>query len=59
MEQYTNSLIRKHRKPGDRITNRHDHLGQVRELRELQRSLAERIRKIQRGAQYHRPGEIA
>ncbi|CAO1650250.1 hypothetical protein [Parasphingorhabdus sp. NYA22] len=59
MEQYTNSLIRKHRKLGDRIANRDDHVEQVRELRGLQRSLAERIRKIQRGAQYHRPSETA
>ena len=59
MEQYTNSLIRKHRKLGDQIAGRHDHGEQVRELRELQRSLAERIRKIQRGARYSRPSETA
>lgn len=59
MEQYTNSLIRKHRKLDDQIANCHDHDEQVRELRELQRSLAERIRKIQRGTQYRRPIETA
>jgi len=59
VEQYTNSLIRKHRKLDARIANRDDHVEQARELKELQRSLAERIRKIQRGTQYHRPGETA
>lgn len=59
MEQYTNSLIRKHRKLGDRIASRPDSTEQARELRELQRSLAERIRKIQRAAQYRRPSETA
>lgn len=59
MEQYANSLIRKHRKLDHRIANRDDHVEQARELRELQRNLAERIRKIQLGTQYHRPGETA
>ncbi|NRD90266.1 hypothetical protein C8024_13550 [Sphingopyxis sp. BSNA05] len=59
MEQYSNSLIRKHRKLGDQIANHKDHGEQVRELQRLQRSLAERIRKIQRGAAYRQQGETA
>lgn len=59
MEQYSNSLIRKHRKLGDQIATHKDHGEQIRELKRLQRSLAERIRKIQRGAAYLPRGETA
>lgn len=51
MEQYTNSQIRKHRKLGDQIAISHDNCEQMRKLKILQRSLAERIRKQQRGVQ--------
>ncbi|NCN85953.1 MAG: hypothetical protein GW808_13290 [Sphingomonadales bacterium] len=50
MEQYANSLIRKDHKLAKPIANNRDNSEQVRELRELQRNLADRIRKIQRGA---------
>jgi hypothetical protein len=59
VEQYANSLNRKHRNPGNRMASRHDNSEQVRELRELQRNLAERIRKIQRGAQCRQQSETA
>jgi hypothetical protein len=59
VEQDTNSLNRRHRKLGNRMASRHDNSEQVRELRELQRSLAERIRKIQRGAQCRQQSETA
>jgi hypothetical protein len=59
VEQYSNSLNRKHRKLGNRMASRHDNSEQVRELRELQRNLAERIRKIQRGAQCQQQSETA
>lgn len=49
MEQYANSLIRKHRKLGDQIASGHDDSEQMRALKILQRSLAERIRNHQRG----------
>lgn len=47
MEDDSNSLIRKHPNPADRITTGHDDEGQMRALKMLQRSLAERIRKQQ------------
>lgn len=51
MEQYANSLIRKHRKLGNQIASGHDDSEQMRALKILQRDLAERIRKHQRGVQ--------
>ena len=59
MEQYANSLIRKDHKLAKPVANNRDNSEQVRELRELQRNLADRIRKIQRGAQYSQPSENA
>jgi hypothetical protein len=57
--KYTSSLIQKHSNSHSRIETGYDHGEQVRELRELQRGLAERIRRIQLGAQYQRPRESA
>jgi len=57
--KYTSNLIRNHSKSGNPTTSSHDHSEQVRELRELQRSLAERIRQVQLGARYHPPRETA
>lgn len=59
MEKYTNSLIRKHRKVENRIASGHDDSEQIRELKELQRSLAERIRNNQRGAQRSQASDTA
>jgi len=59
VEQYANSLIRKDHKLAKPIASSRDNSEQVRALKELQRNLAERIRKIQRGAQYRQPGENA
>tara|TARA_R110002033_G_scaffold163363_1_gene200551 strand:+ start:586 stop:765 length:180 start_codon:yes stop_codon:yes gene_type:complete len=59
VEEYARSLIRKHHKLGNQIAHGHDNSEQVRELRELQRSLAERIRKIQRGTYYRQTSETA
>lgn len=57
MGEYTNSLIGKHRKPGARIMSGHDNCEQMRELKELQRSLAQRILRHQRGVQPGRANE--
>lgn len=59
MEQYTSRLIRKQRKPENRVASSDDHSEQVRELKELQRSLAERIRQIQLGAEHNQAGKTA
>ena len=57
MEQHANSSIREHHKLAKRIANGHENSEQLRELKELQRNLADRIRKIQRGGQYSRSGK--
>lgn len=59
MEDYANSLTRKHRKPGDRSAGKHDDSEQVRKLRELQHSLAERIRNHQSGDQHFSASDTA
>ncbi|WP_373492227.1 hypothetical protein [Parasphingorhabdus sp.] len=59
MAKYTSSLIQKHSNSRSRIETGHDHGEQVRELRELQRGLAERIRRMQLGAQYRQPRHSA
>ena len=59
MEQYAKSLIRKRHNLGNQIASGHDNSEQVRELRELQSSLAERIREMQRGTYYRQPSQTA
>ncbi len=57
MERYNNSLIRKYRNLQNRIASGHDESEQIRELEELQRSLAERIRKMERVARHGQENE--
>jgi len=59
VDQYANSVIRKHHEPGNLIASGHDDSEQGREIRELQRSLADRIRNLQRGTQHRPPDETA
>lgn len=49
MKQHANSSIPEHHELAKRIANGHENSEQWRELKELQRNLADRIRKIQHG----------
>ena len=52
VKKYTDILIREHRFSENRIARSRDHGEQIRELEALQRDLAERIRKIEHGAEH-------
>jgi len=59
VKKTTHSPVPKYREQENRMTSDRDQDEPIRELEELQRSLAERIRKIERAAEQSREDKTA